>query len=201
MEGNQLYAYVMLDLRQQYEDEKNIFVKYNTDNESHFAKTSFNDKLKAAGKFILLSPKEYDLEEIIPLYYSRLDIEQVFDMSKHVADILPLVAHSEGTLRGHLLIAFVVSVVYSSIKYGLNDSYLSAFQAIFDMHNLRITTYDTIRVLEDLSKNQKEVFSRLKLECPLPEQKGALITGESLLTKLKSDIEKRSRGRPMGSIG
>lgn len=89
-------------------------------------------------------------------------------------DILPHGVYFEEPLKGRLLMAFLVSVVFSSIKYDLIYSDLSTFNAIINMHKLRITKYDSIRVLEDLSIIQKEVFSRLKLDCLLPLEKCVL---------------------------
>lgn len=56
------------------------------------------------GVFILLSSEDMGAEEILPLYYTRQQIEQVFDIGKNNADLLPLRLQNEDAFRGHLML-------------------------------------------------------------------------------------------------
>lgn len=58
-----------------------------------------------------LGPEEIDTKEVLPLYYARQQIEQVFDIAKNYADILPLRVHGEDTFRGHLLLCFIATII------------------------------------------------------------------------------------------
>ena len=49
---------------------------------------------------MIISSEDMKPDEILPLYYTRQQIEQVFDISKNYAEILPLRVHSEETFRG-----------------------------------------------------------------------------------------------------
>ena len=112
------YAYVCLDVKKKAEDITRIMTgaikdKENTD------KT--DEKLKKAGFFVLLSPDEVASEELLHLYYLRQSAEQVFEISKSYADILPLRVHKESTLRGILMINFLAVVLYKNLDEQLPD--------------------------------------------------------------------------------
>lgn len=46
--------------------------------------------VKKLGMFALLSSENLDEAELLPLYYTRQQVEQVFDISKNYADLLPI---------------------------------------------------------------------------------------------------------------
>jgi transposase len=191
-----IYAYIMLDVQQQSIYENYLFHKYEGD-ENRIDK--IDKKIPYAGRFIILSSKEYPLDEILPLYYTRQAIEQVFDVSKNFADILPLSGHSEETIRARILISFISTIVYSSISFGVKGCNFSANRAIYKMRNLQIRIYNDIRILQELDKSQKEVFSKLKLDCPFPEERGNILKSKPLLDKDSQNNHIKKRGRPKGS--
>ena len=47
------------------------------------------------GVFMIISSEDIELEEILPLYYTRQQIEQVLDLGKNNADLLPLRVQNE----------------------------------------------------------------------------------------------------------
>ncbi len=57
-------------------------------------------KSKDRGVFVILSTRRIKSDELLSHYYVRQDIEQVFDISKNYASLLPLNVekkkHSEG---------------------------------------------------------------------------------------------------------
>ncbi|MDR1486893.1 MAG: transposase, partial [Deltaproteobacteria bacterium] len=117
--GKQLYAYVLLDNHKGSIEQDKLVLKLGIGSE----KTQKDiDKFESSGKFILISTEDYKLNDIIPLYYTRQLIEQTFDISKTYATLLPLRAHSEETLRGHLLISFIASVLYAMLGIKLANS-------------------------------------------------------------------------------
>jgi hypothetical protein len=74
-----------------------------------------DNSLATLGSFIMISSEEIDTKEVLPLYYARQQIEQVFDIAKNYADILPLRGHGEDTFRGHyFLLCFIATILKSS---------------------------------------------------------------------------------------
>jgi hypothetical protein len=189
-----IYAFLMLDHRQRSDEINYLSLKYNEDPERE---VKIAEKFESLGKFILLSSKEYEINEILPLYYSRQTIEQTFDVSKNFADILPLRAHSEETIRGRLMLSFMATILYIIINQQLNGTKLSTSSAISEMFHLQIRIYEAGSILQELTKLQKEIFSKLNLDSPFSEARNNLLKQNSFLADLKSNDKKR--GRPKGS--
>jgi hypothetical protein len=193
--GKQLYAYIMLDVRQAFDDENHLLLKYRDDPDRL---KKINEKLPFVGKFILLSSENYEIAEILPLYYTRQAIEEVFDISKNFADLLPLRAHSEETIRGRLLISFISTILYSIISNKLANTKLSAANIFYHLHNWEIKIYESVNILEEPTKIQKESYKLLNVDYPFEIEAGTPLAKDSPLARLKSSGEKKGRGRPKG---
>jgi hypothetical protein len=193
--GTELYAYIMLDLGEISNDLLKAADKF-VDSSDCEKKTE--EGFFSAGKFILLSSVNYNTDEILPLYYSRQAIEQVFDFAKSYGGTLPLRGHSEETIRGILLISFIATAVYSCLSHSLAESRYSPHSALLYMHNASIKIYESVTLLEELTKQHKEIFSHLKLECPFSElESGNLLQKYPL--QAPAGRKKGNRGRPKGS--
>lgn len=79
------------------------------------------NELAEDGIFVMVSTLELSPEELLPVYYTRQQIEQTFDLSKNDTDLMPLRIHGEETLRGHLLLVFIVTVIRRQMERVLND--------------------------------------------------------------------------------
>jgi len=112
------YIYVCLDVKKKAEDITRI-MKNAISGKEEAEKTS--EKLKTAGIFVLLSLDEISKDELLKLYYLRQSAEQIFEISKSYADILPLRVHQESTLRGILMINFLAVALYKNLDNQLPD--------------------------------------------------------------------------------
>jgi transposase len=192
----QLYGYVILDHKKESEEVEyilNSFIDYS------ISEDKINDKLALAGRFIIVSSDDYDIKDILQLYYTRQTIEQVFDVSKNFADILPLRGYSAEIIMGRLLIAFIVTIVYSIISHRLSDSEICVDKAIYYMHNLGINIYKKISLLEIITKEQKEIFDLLSLDCPFAQETGNLLKNKPFHDKLTNGKAKKGGDLPKGS--
>jgi transposase len=105
--GGQAFAYVSIDHDAQADGRRRIYMK----NPNEFkSEADRDDMIRNSGVFILISKNKVSNNEILPLYYSRQAIEQVFDFGKNYANLLPLRTHGEPTFRGHLLVSFMATV-------------------------------------------------------------------------------------------
>mgnify|MGYP002858322615 CR=1 FL=1 len=75
----------------------------------------FNE-IKKYGIFSLISSRDLTLEQALKEYYDRMSIEQFFDVFKNGLNALPVRAHSQKTIRGHILLCFIASFFYILIK-------------------------------------------------------------------------------------
>jgi len=78
-----------------------------------------NDALGKAGLFVLLSSSDIAEKDLLPMYYTRQQVEQVFDISKNYADLLPIRVQSEESFAGHLMISFMATLVAQQIQHTL----------------------------------------------------------------------------------
>ena len=76
--------------------------------------------IKRMGVFAIITTEDLPVEELLPEYYIRQNIEQYFDFGKNYASFLPVRQHSIPTLNGHLLISFIVTFLVVLIKNRLN---------------------------------------------------------------------------------
>lgn len=56
--------------------------------------------MQSEGLFGVISSHEYPCREILPTYYQRQSIEQIFDFVKNYTKLLPLHTQNENVLRG-----------------------------------------------------------------------------------------------------
>jgi hypothetical protein len=163
--GTAGYAYVSLDIDRRHDENKKYMLK-NYDN----ADVSFdemNAAMKSKGLFILVSSEKTDEHNILPLYYQRQAIEQVFDIGKHNADLLPLRMHGVDTFRGHLFLSFLTSVAYIFANKALKNADVCAIGAYRIFRNLKCKVYDDSIIVQEPNKKMNEIADDIKLLLPL----------------------------------
>jgi transposase len=192
--GSQLFVYILLDLNNFTKNITKDAFQYDEDpNKSD----KINDSLSSSGKFILLSNNNYEISEILPLYYTRQYIEQAFDVSNTYNNILPLRIHSKETLDGSILISFIASILYTIINNDFNKSKYSAIEAFTFMKNVRIEVFESYKIISELTKIQKDISNVLNLDVPFELEEGNRYKKNSYIAQLKNKNDKR--GRPKGS--
>jgi transposase len=113
------YIYVCLDVKKKADDVTRIMTESIKTNESAEKAMA---KLKSAGIFVLLSPDKISSNDLLQLYYLRQSAEQIFEISKSYADILPLRVHNENTLRGILMINFLAVAIFKNLDKQLPEN-------------------------------------------------------------------------------
>jgi hypothetical protein len=162
--GNDGYAYVAVD----YERKISEFQKYMFEELENGEKTHAEMDADTAemGLFILISSEKLDVKEVLPIYYKRQSIEQVFDISKNCAELLPLRVHDEQNFRGHLLLSFITIVAYSMADRLLDNSKYALQAALLILRNLKITVYPTSAIVGELQKKVKDIATLLTVNFP-----------------------------------
>jgi hypothetical protein len=166
--GGQAFAYVSIDHAVQADERRKIFMKKTSEFKSDADR---DEQLKKCGAFILISKQKVEVDEILPLYYSRQAIEQAFDFGKNYANLLPLRTHSEETFRGHLLISFMATVSIMVIDRlfitanprAKNKKSLNFIQARSCLRQMKCQVYkDRVSVIEP-DRKSNEVLKALKI--------------------------------------
>lgn len=113
------FAYICLDLaRKSIETEKlldRLDPKENVSSELY-------ESLESEGIFVQASSADLPVEQVLPVYYTRQQIEQTFDICRNYTDLLPLRIESEETFRGHLLLTFIGACIVRRIQNTLLKS-------------------------------------------------------------------------------
>jgi len=158
------YAYIMEDIDRKHDEIK----KYMRENYNNVELTfnEMNAAMQSKGLFILVSSATVETFDILPLYYQREVIEQVFDISKNNADLLPLRVHSVDAFRGHLLISFITAVAYIIVNKSLKDSEVCAIGAYRIFRNLKCKVYDDSIIVQEPNKKMNDIAKHVKLSLP-----------------------------------
>ena len=126
-----------------------------------------NAEMRSKGLFILVASDQVKTDDILPLYYTRQAIEQVFDIGKNNADLLPLRVHGVDTFRGHLLLSFLTSAAYILVNESLKKSDVCAIGAYRILRNLKCKVFDTKIVVQEANKNMNDIAKHMKLNIPI----------------------------------
>lgn len=113
------YAYVCLDISRRSMETERLLDRM--DPKAQLSSELY-ESLESEGIFVLVSSRNLSAAEILPVYYTRQQIEQTFDVCKNYAGLLPLRIESESNLRGHLLLTFIAASIIRRIQNKLLKS-------------------------------------------------------------------------------
>ena len=111
------------------------------------------------------------IAEILPLYYTRQQIEQVFDLGKNNADILPLRIQNEDTFRGHLMITFLATVLLQKLQRDIlakrkKKDKTNPEGALFTLKNQKCKVYSNEIVPQEAVKPINDVYKLFQIKYP-----------------------------------
>jgi hypothetical protein len=166
-----LYAYICKDLVEANKGEYNILNKFDIENTDIKEMEEIREKLRKRGIFILLTSIKMPTKKILPFYYERQDIEQIFDFAKNDLDLLPLRVHSESTLRGHFMVVFMATIAHVYMRrFTENSKKLKLCRsAAFEILSRHVTiVYDTknFHLPAIPSPTMRKVYEAFNIEIP-----------------------------------
>ena len=71
---------------------------------------------------MLVSKRSIAPSKVLEIYYTRQEIEQVFDLGKNYASMLPLSVQTEETFRGHMVLTFIATIVAKLLSDRLKET-------------------------------------------------------------------------------
>jgi hypothetical protein len=163
--GHRAYAYVAIDHARR-DDEIYKYAKAAL-NEKKVSREEMDVVIKTKGFFVLVSSEMIETKDVMPLYYTRQTIEQVFDISKNYADLLPLRVHNEDTFRGHLMLSFIATIACLSINRLLKDTAFNAEGAFLILSNQKCKVFDDRILPKEANKKMNEIYKHLKINSPI----------------------------------
>jgi hypothetical protein len=178
----ELYAYICKDLTEANKGEYNLLKQFVYDEKTHKEICEIEEKLRKRGIFVLLSSLKMPTTEILPFYYKRQDIEQIFDLSKNDVDLLPLRVHSENTLRGHLFVILMATITHVYMRKILDNSKdckisRKAVTEILNMHMTNVYPKNNFHVPGIPIPLVRKIYKTFKIDIPSKIS----ITGNNIL--------------------
>lgn len=163
-EGNIAYAYLGRDITMQEIESSRVF-----DNAKAYGYTTqdLHRIRMQKGLFVIYSSRPIKVAEILSKYYTRQQIEQVFDICKNNTKMLPLRTQTEETFRGHLILAFIASVIVKILQERLKNSKITPAGAFFSLGNQDCKLFDDRVITAEFTKNSNDVLKLFKLKCPV----------------------------------
>ena len=102
---------------------------------------------------------------MVSFYYLRLIVEKLIGFAKDDLNLLPLRSHQEQTMRGYLLLIFIVLTTFALLKEKLGNEY-TVEEILMTMRNLKCKVYDNEIIIQELAKQQKEIIEKLDILVP-----------------------------------
>lgn len=128
-------------------------------------------RIAKLGVFMLISSDDMETNEILPLYYTRQQIEQVFDIGKNNADLLPLRIQNEDTFRGHLMLTFMATAILQKLQKDIltkrkKSDKINPEGAFMKLRNQKCKVYNKNIIPQEAVKDINSVYNILKIDCP-----------------------------------
>ena len=155
-----LHGYIILDPEKKGREISKLIL--NHDNK-HVKENDFDFDSK--GIFMLLSSRKLDINDVMPFYYARQDIEVIFNICKNKTNMLPIRKHSLSTCKGHMFLCFLSIICYVLLKEKLIKSKYNTASILLILRNLKSKVYhdNSVSVFE-LNKQQKEIYETLDFD-------------------------------------
>ena len=160
--GRTGYAYICQDDDLKHIQEKGYYM--DVYDEEDITAEAMDDAVNKLGIFILISSESILPRDLLPLYYTRQTVEQVFDIGKNNVDLIPLRVHSEEAFRGHLLMSFIASYVYILVNRYFIKSDKCAIGVFRTMRNQKCKVYDEIIVPQEPNKAMNDIYETLRIQ-------------------------------------
>jgi hypothetical protein len=190
------FTYLMKDINRISHETTKCYNKYYDDPN---AIEIIRQKIKHVSKFVLMSNQDFNTTEIGNLYRTRLEIEQLFDISKNDGCLLPLRVHSISAMKGHVMLSFIASIISLFINKELKTSKHCASNAFTILRELDIDIYPNKNIIKVPTKAEKDIITNLNLQTPFEIELGNIKNDflNSLQTKKKVGRPKGSKNKPI----
>lgn len=161
--GHPLHVHVICDPSKKGKDIHSIFRGQLDGGLSEEETKTLNEKMKTAGIFILLSREQVEKNQILPSYYARQAIEQVFGFAKSNTNILPLRVHDEQSIRGYLMLVFMALIIYITMRQRMTGP---VDKGLLALRSLKAKVFDAEIVIQEPNRKVKDILKQLKIIMP-----------------------------------
>lgn len=167
--GHEAYVYLCIDEDMYLMQHKKTILNA-LDNKKDFDET--NAAVKKLGVFAILTSEEISEDKLLPMYYTRQQVEQVFDISKNYADLLPIRVQSEQAFAGHLLVCFMATAIMQKLQQELlkrrskKAKSLNAESIFLYLRNQKCKVYNDYAIPQEAHKEVNAIYDIFKVQVP-----------------------------------
>lgn len=167
--GNAGFAYFAVDVDNRNQKMKQVAFAAMDDK---LTSEEMDKQILSLGVFMIISSEDIERREILPLYYTRQQIEQVFDIGKNNADVLPLRVQNEDTFRGHLMLTFLATVLLQKLQRDIiakrtkKNNKINPEGILMTLRNQKCKVYEDEIVPQEAVKKINDVYELFKIESP-----------------------------------
>jgi transposase len=169
LHGHAGYAYLGLDMDSHNMQEKKISLQGLNDKLDY---EDIDNKMRKLGTFVIVSSQKMDCKDILPLYYTRVQVEQVFDIAKNNSDVVPLRIQGEDTLKGHLFLTFLSTILFQMLQKDMllhtqKKDKINPEGSFLVLRNQKCKVYDEVVIPQEPTKKMNDIYKLLKIQSPV----------------------------------
>jgi transposase len=162
-EDRPAYAYLCKDLTTKHELERRLVERAEDESLSN---GDIHDNMQKHGIFMLISSRRIAKENLLPLYYTRDQIEKVFELCKQGGKILPVNVETEATFRGHLMMTFMAAVALKMMSGYLKGTSLTTESMFMNLHEQHALIYENEMITTEPVRKMNEAYKAFGIKCP-----------------------------------
>jgi transposase len=172
-EGHRAYVYLCRDLAMKSIENSKLFDKAG---KVGMKTQAVFDAMERHGIFALVSSRPIAKDKVLGTYYTRQQIEQVFDICKSYTNMLPLRVQTEETLRGHLMLSFIAAVIVKMLQKQIMGTPYSPIDVFTNLRNHKCKVFDDFLLTQESVKKANDIYKLMDLKVPhqIPIHKEAL---------------------------
>ena len=103
---------------------------------------------------IIGSSLKIEEKNILPSYYERQYIDQLFGFAKHNNNLLPLIVHSGQSIKSYLMLVFLALVLFVTTRQKLK---VPMDKALLILRSLKANIFENEIVVQEINKKTKNI--------------------------------------------
>ena len=158
------WLYLCLDMQTRGQEQHKLFGRAG---KKGLTPEQVHGRMERMGVFVLASTADIPAEGVLDAYYARQRIEQVFDVGKNYASLLPVRVHSEEALRGHLLLTFCATALLCRLQSRMPAKAAPMPQALAAARNQKCKVYESKVITCEPTSAANELYKAIGAACPV----------------------------------
>ena len=135
--------------------------------EKGISPSELHEMRKRQGLFVLYSSRLIKKGDVLPIYYTRRQISEIFDICKNNTKMLPLRTQSEETFRGHLVLSFIASVIVKMLQEKVKDTSFNPESMLLSLRNQKCKVFDDKVITCEFVRNANLIAKMFKYKVPV----------------------------------